>query len=132
MTEKSHFRVITFKSSEVGKTSITTWGWTAGLIEQIIGENLHFSVFVLFLFFFLDFPVTLYVFLFPFVSYTIGVGRGGGGRPPYNLRGGPTYPLGPPTNNQSTHIFLQFLCETGKNHKGTKLKGRIIVNVTLI
>ena len=28
-------------------------------------------------------------------------------------------------------IFLQFLCETGKNHKYTKLKGKII-NVTLI
>ena len=29
-------------------------------------------------------------------------------------------------------IFLQFLCETGKNHKRTKLKGKIIINVTLI
>ena len=35
----------------------------------------------------------------------IGVGSGGGGE-------------------YSTHIFLQFLCETGKYHKCTKLKGK--------
>ena len=66
----------------------------------------------------------------------IGVRRGGGN----NLRGGPTYPLPPPpppplihppTLIHPTH-FLQFLCEKGKNHKRTKLKGKIIINVTLI
>ena len=49
-----------------------------------------------------------------------GGGGGGGG-------GGATYPL-----EYSTHLFLQFLCKTGKNHKCTKLKGKIIINVTLI
>ena len=47
--------------------------------------------------------------------------RGGGGGwergqhpPPNNLRrGGPTYPLAP---QLPTHIFHQFLCETGKNY----------------
>ena len=59
-------------------------------------------------------------------------GGGGGGqgvcRPPNNLRGGATYPL-PPPPHLSTHIFLQFIYKTGKNHK---LKGKIIINVTLI
>ena len=53
----------------------------------------------------------------------------GGGRSPNNLRGGPgQYNLCLPI---STHIFLQFLCETGKSHKCTKLKGKMIINVTL-
>ena len=63
----------------------------------------------------------------------------GGAMPHNNLRGGGlTYPLPPsltpppPPTQQSTHLFLQFLCETGKNHKFTKLKGKIIRNVTLI
>ena len=29
-------------------------------------------------------------------------------------------------------LFLHFLCGTGKNHKCTKLKGKIIIDVTLI
>ena len=55
-------------------------------------------------------------------------GQGGPG-PPNNLGGGgPTYPLAPPI----IHPPFQFLCEAGKNHKCTKLKGKIIINVTLI
>ena len=62
----------------------------------------------------------------------IGVGRVGGARgagpPPNNLRGGATYPLPPPhPPNNHTYNFFQFLCETGKNHKCTKLKGKIII-----
>ena len=53
-------------------------------------------------------------FLLPDRAY-IGVGRAGDGvggqGPPNNLRGGPTYPM--------PHIFFQFLCERGKNHKCT-------------
>ena len=63
-----------------------------------------------------------------------GAGGGGGGGqppppppPPNNLSGG--IPFGPPIIHPP---FLQFLCETGKNHKCTKLKGKIIINVTLI
>ena len=50
-------------------------------------------------------------------------GRGGGGVRPIPNNLAPQY---------STDIFLQFLCETGKNHKCTKLRGKIIINVTLI
>ena len=49
--------------------------------------------------------------------WNIGVGRGGPGKP--GGGGG-----GRPPNN--------YLCETGKNHNCTKLKGKIIINVTLI
>ena len=67
--------------------------------------------------------------------YFIGVGRGegGGGRASCNNLtggGGGQHTLWPP-NNPPT-FSLQFLCETGKNHKCTKLKGKIIINVTLI
>ena len=67
--------------------------------------------------------------------YSVGVGRegqgGGGGGRPNNLRGGPTYPLPyppPPPNNPST-FFVNFYV---KQEKITKLKGKIIINVTLI
>ena len=50
-------------------------------------------------------------------KYCIGEGSGGGG----GAGGGRQPPL-----------FLQFLCGTGKNHKCTKMKGKIIINVTLI
>ena len=50
-----------------------------------------------------------------------GGGGGGGGGGGANLRGG-QHTLWPP--QISTQIFLQFLCETGKNHKCTKLKGK--------
>ena len=57
-----------------------------------------------------------------------GGGGGGGQAPPNNLSagggGGATYPF--------PHLFLQFLCETGKNHNCTKLKGKMVINVTLI
>ena len=58
----------------------------------------------------------------------IGVGRGGA-RPPNNLSEGPTYPLDP--NNPPTFSF-NFYVKHEKNHKCTKLKGKIIINVTLI
>ena len=60
--------------------------------------------------------------------FNIGVGRGGARPPPIIWEGGPTYPLAPPI----IHPPFQFLCEAGKNHKCTKLKGKIIINVTLI
>ena len=63
----------------------------------------------------------------------VGRGRGGGGggaggqaAPPIIWEGGPTY-----HNNPPTFSFL-FVCETGKNHKCIKLKGKIIINATLI
>ena len=59
---------------------------------------------------------------------TIGVGRGGPGP---NLRGGPTYPLAPRPNNSPTFSF-NFYVKQEKNHNYTKLKGKIIVTVTLI
>ena len=62
----------------------------------------------------------------------IGVGRGGGSRgarPPNNLREGQTYPLAPhPPNNPPTFSFNFYV----KREKCTKLKGKIIINVTLI
>ena len=57
-------------------------------------------------------------------------GGGGGGQAPNNVRGGQLR-FGPPTNNPSTFSF-NVLYETGKNHKCTKLKGKIIINVTFI
>ena len=63
----------------------------------------------------------------------IGVGRGGarGAGPPNNLRGGGgNIPFGPP-NNPPTFSF-NFYVKQGKNHKCTKLKRKIIINVTLI
>ena len=62
----------------------------------------------------------------------IGVGRGGPGGPgpPNNLRGGANIPFGPP-NNPPTFPF-NFYVKQGKNHKCTKLKRKIIINVTLI
>ena len=69
--------------------------------------------------------------------YSIGVGRGGargggggggGSGPPIIWEGG-QHTLWPPP---IIHPPFQFLCETGKNHKCTKLKGKIIINVTLI
>ena len=57
----------------------------------------------------------------------------GGGQPPSQLfeRGG-NIPFAPPPPIIHPHFFLQFLCETGKNHNCTKLKGKIMINVTLI
>ena len=64
-----------------------------------------------------------------------GGGRGGGGGSPTpnNLRGGPTYLLAaaPPPNNPPTFSF-NFYVKLEKTHKCTKLKGKIITNVTLI
>ena len=58
-------------------------------------------------------------------------GGGRGGRPPNNLRGGPTYHLLPHPNNPPTYS-VNFYVKQEKNHKCTKLKGKIIINVTLI
>ena len=63
-------------------------------------------------------------------------GRGAGGqgaRRPNNLKGGPTYslPPPPPPNNSSKFSFNIYLKQE-KNHKCTKLKGKIIIRVTLI
>ena len=61
-----------------------------------------------------------------------GGGGAGGARPPNNLRGGATYPLAPlPLNNPPT-CFFNFYVKQEKNHKCTKLKGKMIINVTLI
>ena len=62
----------------------------------------------------------------------IGVGRGGGGGrpPPNNLGGGPAYPLAPPNNPPA--FSFNFYVKREKNHQCTKLKGKIIINVTLI
>ena len=64
----------------------------------------------------------------------IGVGRGSGGEgarpPPNNLRGWANIPFGPP-NNPPTFSF-NFDAKQEKNHDCTKLKGKIIINVTLI
>ena len=60
-----------------------------------------------------------------------GGGRGGGGRPPpNNLREGANIPFGPP-DNPPTFSF-NFYMKQEKNHKYAKLKGKIIINVTLI
>ena len=56
-------------------------------------------------------------------------GQGGPG-PPNNLGGGANIPFGPP-NNSLTFSF-NFYVKREKNHKCTKLKGKIIINVTLI
>ena len=56
--------------------------------------------------------------------------RGAGGQPPDNLRGGPTI-APPPPNNPPTFSF-NFYVKHEKNHKCIKLKGEIIINVTLI
>ena len=55
------------------------------------------------------------------VLFNIGVGRGGGG--------GGNIPFGPLIIHP---YFLQFLCETGKNPNCITLKGKKIINVTLI
>ena len=60
----------------------------------------------------------------------IGVGRGGGPGPPNNLRGGANIPFGPPNNSPT--FFFNFYVKQEKNHKCTKLKGTIIINVTFI
>ena len=65
-----------------------------------------------------------------------GGGGGGGGQggpatpppPPNNLGGGPTYPLAPIIHPPFPSISMR----NRKNHKCTKLKGKIIINVTLI
>ena len=59
-----------------------------------------------------------------------GGGGGGGPGPPNNLGGGANIPFGPP-NNSLTFSF-NFYVKREKNHKCTKLKGKIIINVTLI
>ena len=56
-------------------------------------------------------------------------GAGGRGSPPNNLRGGPTYPLPPPIIHPP---FPSISMWNRKNHKCTKLKGKIIINATLI
>ena len=64
-------------------------------------------------------------------------GGGGGDRkgqpPPNNLRGGANIPFAPPPppNNPPT-FSLNFYLKQEENHKCTKLKGKIIINVTLI
>ena len=59
--------------------------------------------------------------------------RGWEWKGPPTIWEGANIPFAPPPPPQlSTHLFLQFLCETGNNHKCTKLKGKIIINVTLI
>ena len=69
----------------------------------------------------------------PVIGVGRGVARGASPPPPNNLRGRGQHTICPPPPPQSsTHLFLQFLCETVKNHKCTKLKGKIIINVTLI
>ena len=63
-----------------------------------------------------------------------GVGGGGGGGwpgPHNNLRGGPTYPLHPPPPIILPHFPSISMCNR-KNHKCTKWKGKIMINVTLI
>ena len=66
-------------------------------------------------------------------QWFIGVGRGGGGGarppPPIIWEGGPTYPLAPPIIHPH---FPSISMWNRKNHKCTKLKGKIIINVTLI
>ena len=57
-------------------------------------------------------------------------GGPGGARPPNNLGGGANIPFGPP-NNPPTFSF-NFYVKQEKNHKYTKLKGKIIINATLI
>ena len=58
-----------------------------------------------------------------------GQGGGGGAGPPIIWEGGPTYPLAPPIIHPH---FPSISTWNRKNHKCTKLKGKIIINVTLI
>ena len=62
-----------------------------------------------------------------------GGGPGGGQAPPNNLRGGANIPFRPPPppNNPPTFSF-NFYMKQEKNHKCTKLKGKILINATLI
>ena len=65
-------------------------------------------------------------------SFFIGVGRGGGARGGQFERGGANIPFGPP-NNPPT-FSLNFYVKQEKitnDHKCTKLKGKIIINVTI-
>ena len=58
-------------------------------------------------------------------------GQGGPAPPPQIIwEGGPTHPFGPP-NNPPTFSF-NFYVKQEKKHKCTKLKGKIIINATLI
>ena len=59
-----------------------------------------------------------------------GGGQGGQAPPPNNLRRGGNIPFGP-SNNPPIFSF-NFYVKQEKNHNCTKLKGRIIINVTLI
>ena len=66
-------------------------------------------------------------------SYIIGVGRGGArGGPglPNNFGGGAKIPFGPPNNPPA--FSFNFYVKQEKKHKCTKLKSKIIINVTLI
>ena len=58
-----------------------------------------------------------------------GGGERGAGPSPIMIEG-VNIPFGPPAIIHPP--FFQFLRETGENYKGTKLKGKIIINVTLI
>ena len=60
--------------------------------------------------------------------------QGGGQAPspiPNNLRGGQHTICAPPPNNPPTFSF-NFYVKQEKNHKCTKLKSKITINVTLI
>ena len=46
--------------------------------------------------------------------------------------GGANIPFDPPTPNNSPTFSFNFFVKQEKNHKCTKLKGKIIINVTLI
>ena len=60
-----------------------------------------------------------------------GGGGGGGGQAPNNFRGGGgQHTLWPP-NNPPLFSF-NFYVKQEKNHKYTKLKGKKIINVTLV
>ena len=65
-----------------------------------------------------------------YIICLLGVGRGGGGTP-NSLRGGPTYPLPPPLQWPPTFSF-NFYVEQEKITNIPWLKGKIIINVTLI
>ena len=60
------------------------------------------------------------------------MGGGGGRRPHNNSRegGGLTYSVHPPPNNPPPGFSFNFYVKQEKNHKCTKLKSKVIINVT--